>query len=279
MQHPNNDQKPFFDALRVITTRAPQIPVTQHQPMQRHECTNACDYVHVEDLYICKLTNNIHVCSSSKCNRLIVLEDSVMCELTHNIYTSDLYVPQDYANAGPMKKRKAAYVCNEPPNTDPGDTPKKKSKITKKTPRAARVAPMATKHRAETAHILKQILEPVRVNTTTSLYELVDCEALTETCEQLWAKCVETEQFQSHPFGYKHDYHVLVVLYHATKGMRCDYGEHVIVTANPVLHDNLPSLKVLLRSHLKDRFKVAVYTRTCKAFLACMRQVYPGQFQ
>lgn len=49
----------------------------------KHECSQACNWIHVEYLYACTYNNHIHECSSSKCSSQYAMRDgTIQCTVT-----------------------------------------------------------------------------------------------------------------------------------------------------------------------------------------------------
>lgn len=170
---------------------------------------------------------------------------------------------------------------------------------------------------AQTVTLLRSILTSIEVsaaaattddNAKLSLFDVLDAldapandssvdtkkkkktlfDALVQTSQQLWRQCIHTKVYEKNPYKYRHNYHVLVVLYHSLVGFRTlavaavgtnavAHGSGVcLIEANAHLKKWLPPLRMLFKKNIKGctSFKTGSYTKTSKIFLACMREIY-----
>lgn len=263
------------ECLRQLVLKSRRTPLLQpERPQQRdHECNPACDFFVHGDMWVCRLTNRMHVCSLSKCNRLTTDgdEDSQVCEVTACCYSLNFVMSSEMEmNSGmhsqmPKTRAPDTAVCKR--NRDQSDPT------------------VAAKQKAETENIMKEVMGSIRINAGCSLYQAVNTTLLAETVHRLWRACVNTNEFKAQPYRYRHRYHVFVVLYNSIKGLK--HGDQELITPNTLIRRYLPEFRVLAeqfktktkkteKTQSKSKlYDVSTLTKTNKIFLACMRELYP----
>lgn len=73
--------------------------ITTEQDSESHECSSGCPFFcYKTHLYVCKLSGNLHECTSESCDRLIETRLEKVCELTCTSYDCDIPMDSGFGN-------------------------------------------------------------------------------------------------------------------------------------------------------------------------------------
>jgi hypothetical protein len=250
------------EGLRKLILTSRRVPLLQppHVYSPQHECNPGCDFFIHGIMFVCRLSNNIHFCSLSTCNRLQVdsSEETQVCEITACCY------PLDYVMSIEMEASCGMH-SQLPKPSEPDKTICKRN-------RDQTDPTFICKQRLDTFNTIRSILSTIKTSAGTPLLDALNTAEITETADRLWHMCVQTTEYKKQPYRYRHRYHVLVVLYGAIKGLHSGTSD-VLIKQNDLLRQYLPPFK-LIPKRVKD-LDISTFTKTNKIFLACMRELFP----
>jgi hypothetical protein len=257
----------LFQAFLTVLQQAPRIPLYDPMAIMRpvvHDCTPACHFIVNGCIYVCRVSNNIHCCTSSICRHLSTDTDEEMqvCTITANCYPLELVLTEEMES----NERLSAEIKIKHIRADVS------VKCSKRV-RQQYESSIMEKNRLHTQHVLQQVLRPITISDTgQSLYSQTSLiRRISQTVDELWLLITRTKRYQNgSAYSYRHNYHVLTVLYQAITGLEVN-GQQ-LVQQEPLIKQHLPPFKNIEKT---ASVNVSTFTKTKKIFRACLNELYP----
>lgn len=274
--------------------------------IKKHQCGNSCEFFCRDDLYICTLSGNLHLCNARDCDSYLVARDARVCTLTGLAFNLDFEERQfedsynleeyDWLELHPEEMATNEDADDQEPGDDwppaaaaaeNDDQEEKKEEVDKQiaatqpkrkkrkqcTPLASNVGKYDQYNRLhnEFAEIFDGLLE---IEKSTPPAPELRYRVLV-ICRLIWQTIVNSEFWKAcdHKRVYRSDYHALVVFYAMIEGIRLK--SHWILPKEAWLSALLPlSSKIRLINNSKIKsFKIKWFTNYGKQFRSALSQI------
>lgn len=114
----------YAETLRLYELLYPSVSVyrtVSQSAAFQHVCTRRCSFLELQSLYVCKQSQNIHLCSETECNVLEKHEDQYVCPLSGNVYKPDFadlsHTEKNEASADTNYTRTSSNTADKKDNT------------------------------------------------------------------------------------------------------------------------------------------------------------------
>lgn len=258
-QSQEEDENQELD-IDILTRFMQSFPISAtYRPPVTHECSSGCRFHSFHTWHICRETGNVHQCTESTCDQIVVNVDARSCILTSTAYPLEHTAPSNYDCADMSKMNRGSVFSSGSMNTAREDRV------------VSRVCTYAQSSLIRINENIERLARHLEENSTgTPPPDLVN--TLKKITVDMWHKLSSTKTLEGNKnkYRYRAEIHVLIIASFAVSGM--SVGSISVVPCIQWVSDNWPASGVQglqrdPRLHLAKSTQ-RLFTAGCKTFRA-----------